>query len=337
MSFTISSLINALGWTLIHSLWQGAILFLLLKLVLLYMRDSPARARYGLSCFALAGIFIFFLFTFYYQCERISAFAQITSIAGNTATTETVPYGEIFSPAPLKGHLTTNWLLMLVGLYATGLFFFIGKVIRDIYVMRAIRNTGKKPVDRAWERYLAQLAQAWKIPQNVGLYLSRKVDVPVVIGYFKPVIYLPFSLMNHLPPEQIETILLHELAHIKRADFLVNMLQTLVETLLFFNPFVWVVSNTMRKERELACDELVIAEKEPGIYAESLLALEENRINKGKLILAATHEKQQLLYRIKKIMEMKTKKFNIAQKLLVLLFIVITAFSISWLTPGKKE
>ncbi len=337
MSFTISSFINALGWTLIHSLWQGAMLFLLLKLVLLYMKDSPARIRYDLSCFALGGIFIFFLLTFYDQWERISAFSQVTFHASGAATTGTALPGAAFSPPSFKDHFTGNWLLYPVGLYAVGLFFFLVKVIRDLYLMRTIRNTGKRPFDRVWENYLIQLARAWKIPQNVGLYLSEKVDVPVVIGYFKPVIYLPFSLVNHLPPEQIETILLHELAHIKRADFLVNILQTLVETLLFFNPFAWAVSKMINKERELACDERVVAEKGPKTYAESLLALEENRMDTGKLVLAATHKKQQLFYRIKNIMEMKTKKFNVAQKLLVFAFIIITAFSISWLTPGNEK
>ncbi len=337
MSFTISSFINVLGWTLIHSLWQGAILFLLLKAVLLYMKNSPARVRYGLSCFALAGIFIFSVFTFYYQWERVSSFVQTTSITGNAATNGIVMHWENFSSAPLKENFKGDWALILVTLYAAGLLFFMGRAIRDMYLLKRIRNTGKKTFDPAWENYLAQLAHVWKIPQKMGLYLSKKVDVPVVIGYFKPVIYLPFSLANTLPPEQIETILLHELAHIKRADFLVNILQTLVETLLFFNPFVWAVSKLIREERELACDELVLSEKEPGVYAESLLALEENRRNKGKLILAAIHKKQQLFYRIKNIMEMKTRKFNTIQKLLVFLFIIITAFSISWLTPGKEK
>lgn len=332
-----TSFIYSLGWSLIHSFWQAAIIYLALQLLLKFLKNAPAKIRYMLSVIAMAGILIAFLFTFYHQWERMYAATEITvtvPTAIASGTTASLPY---FSDSNIAKPLTGGWLIYLVSLYAIGLLFFSGKVIRDLYLMQRIRHTRTFPFDPAWEKYLAKLANAWQISRKVGLYLSEKIDIPVVIGYFKPVIYLPFSIVNNLTPEQIETILLHELAHIKRADFLVNIIQTVVETLLFFNPFIWLLSKNIRKERELACDEWVIAEKEPKIYAESLLALEENRWDKGQFALAATSKKQHLYQRIKHIMEMKKKKLNVAQKLLVLLFILGSIISISWFVPQKSS
>lgn len=331
----LTSLIYSLGWSLIHSLWQAAVIYLVLQTLLKYFKNSPARVRCMLSATALTGIFICFLLTFYAQWENTLTNITVNHIPATLTAADVVslPY---FSGPSIPGSTTSGWLIYLVSLYAVGLLFFLGRVLRDLYLMQSIRHTRAFPFDPAWEKYLSKLANAWQISRNVGLYLSEKIDVPVVIGYFKPVIYLPFSIVNNLTPEQIETILLHELAHIKRADFLVNIIQTIMETLLFFNPFVWLLSKNIRQERELACDEWVIAEKEPKIYAESLLALEENRWHKGKFTLAAISKKQQLYQRIKNIMEMKKRKLNVAQKLLVTLFIVGSIVSISWLVPQKE-
>ena len=332
-----SALIHVLGWSLIHSLWQSALLFVVIRLLLPLLKKGPARLRYLLAAVGMAGVFLSFLFTFYTLWQQVPA----TAVWAETATHTAAPASA--SPLLQQGAARTSatpgffqdGLLYLVLLYAAGLVFFIGKSLRDLVIMQYIRHNRIRAFDPAWDRHLQKLANGWNIRRKVGLYLSEKVDVPAVIGYLKPIIYLPVAIANHLTPEQIEAILLHELAHIKRGDFIINLLQNMVETVLFFNPFVWWLSRQMNKERELACDEMVLGEKEPQLYARSLLALAENRTYQGRFVLAAADRKQDLLHRIKTFTTMKTQKTNALQKALVLLSMVIALFSISWLVPYK--
>jgi hypothetical protein len=152
----------------------------------------------------------------------------------------------------------------------------------------------------------------------------------MMIGAIKPVILLPIATMNHLSTEQVEAILLHELAHIRRHDYLLNIFQTIAEALLFFNPFVWLISRVIRREREHCCDDMVIScNASPLSYAQALAILENDRINTNQLALAATGNKNQLLNRIKRIMEMKKSNINSAQLTIIIVAIIAITFSVA--------
>ena len=110
-----------------------------------------------------------------------------------------------------------------------------------------------------WQERLDRLARALRLSRPVALLESCLAEVPVVIGYVRPVILMPVGLLAGLPAGQVESILLHELAHIRRHDYLVNLLQTSVEGLLFYHPAVWWISGVIRAERENCCDDLVVA------------------------------------------------------------------------------
>lgn len=336
MSFNM--FINVFGWSLVHSLWQAAIIFLTLYTSLRIFRQAPSRIKYLLAYSAMAGIFLCFLLTFYgLWKDQQNAQLIVGAGAGGSLSVEAI------KDWTLSGNSSgynlwqpAMWIDYFVLLYGAGLVFFIGKVTRDFFVMRHIRHTRIKPFDKAWEHYLDKLRMAYHITPRVKLFLSEYLDIPVVIGYLKPVIYLPLTAATHLTPEQIEAILLHELAHIKRYDFIANIVQTFIETVLFFNPFVWLISKIIRRERENCCDDLVLAATQPALYAETLLALAENQLYKGTFVLAAAGRKQQLFHRIKRMMEMKTRKLNMMQKLLVIFILAAGVLSVSWLAPGKK-
>ncbi|MGH2643052.1 MAG: M56 family metallopeptidase, partial [Chitinophagaceae bacterium] len=336
---TLNNFISIFGWALIHSLWQAAIIYVALYLSLRIFRHAPAHIKYWLAYLALAGIFLCFLVTFYSLLNNQQNMREValSAVAGSLSI-ETI---KNFAAAPKTSEFNlwepAMWINYFVLLYGAGLLFFMGKIIRDFLVMRHIRFTRIKPFDTAWEHYLDKLRIAWKIPQKVKLFLSEYLDVPVVIGYLKPVIYLPLTAATNLSPEQIEAILLHELAHIRRYDFVANIFQTFIETIFFFNPFIWLISKIIRRERENSCDDLVLSAAQPALYAETLLALAENQLYKGNFVLAASGKKQQLFHRIKRIMEMKTKKLNIMQKLLVLFILAVGVISVSWLIPEKKS
>jgi len=325
---------NILGATLIASLWQSVIVFTLLRLLLWITRDGTAAVRYTLSLGALAVLGLWFALTFYarWQLQQQSLAYVWETVAGTAQGAGRA--------APFSGHHLWDWgsLDVWLGLaYVAGLFASSGRVLREVICLNVIQRSRRIPFDAAWTRYVDSLAAAWRITRRVAVYLSGKVDVPVVVGFFKPVIYLPLTLASRLPETQIEAILLHELAHVKRMDFLVNILETVVETLLFFNPLVGWISRRIRLERELCCDELVISRTDPRTYASALVALEESRRTPGRLVMAASQDKHMLFYRIKRLMEMKTKKMNVTQKIAAGLILVAGFFSIAWLSPAAAS
>src|SRR5439155_5091815 len=146
-----------------------------------------------------------------------------------------------------------------------------------LWVQR-LRTRGVAPADADFRRMAARLARRLHITRVVTLLESSLVDVPTVIGWLKPVVLLPASALGALSPQQLEAILAHELAHIRRHDYLVNLLQTLVETLLFYHPAVWWLSRRIRIERENCCDDLAVSLcGDPVAYANALADLESLR------------------------------------------------------------
>jgi beta-lactamase regulating signal transducer with metallopeptidase domain/protocatechuate 3,4-dioxygenase beta subunit len=148
--------------------------------------------------------------------------------------------------------------------------------------LRRLCRLGTRPASDAAGQMLDRLRKRLEIDRAVQLLESTRIEVPAVIGWLRPVILLPVSILSELPADQLELILAHELAHIRRHDFLLNLLQTAVETLLFYHPAVWWVSCRIRIEREACCDDLAVAGYPPGggdrlLYARALTRLEELR------------------------------------------------------------
>ncbi|MDP3442813.1 MAG: M56 family metallopeptidase, partial [Ignavibacteria bacterium] len=143
-------------------------------------------------------------------------------------------------------------------------FWLLGMLIMSIrlsggyFVAYRLKNKSVKNVPNDWQERLNQLAVQMKIKRKIRFLESARIDVPMVIGYLKPILIVPLGTLARIPFDELEMILAHELAHIKRADFLVNILQSIVETLLFFNPFVWYLSAIIRQERENICDDMAL-------------------------------------------------------------------------------
>ena len=176
-----------------------------------------------------------------------------------------------------------------------------------------------------------------KIEKELTLFLSEKMLIPLTAGFIKPMILFPIALLNRLSEEQVEAILLHELAHIKRHDYLFNILQRIMEIVLFFNPMVWLLAKDIRREREFCCDDLVLDySANPGIYAHALLQIAEIKLNTLSLSLSASGEgKYPLLKRIKRITAMKNLNPNPKNHLFTLLGIAAVCLSIAWAVPSR--
>jgi bla regulator protein blaR1 len=334
-----ADLIQAFGWALLHSFWQAFLIYACLRLVLLIWPHAGASTKYNLSFISLTGIFTWFIITLWQQLQTartIHLAAQRMIDTGIRQTAMELP-AMYHSQQELTNIFPTIEIFfpLLTAIYVAGVAIMTIKLTMDLLQLQQIRRKLVLPIDPIWEKHLDKLMLQLQLSKKVKLLISEHVQVPVMIGFLKPLIILPVIMFNNLTAEQLEAILLHELAHIKRNDYLLNIFQSIVETILFFNPFVWLISKSIRIEREHCCDDLVITgQVQPMHYAKALVALEEYRLTANALAMAAADNKQHLFHRIKRIMEMKTKNINYTQKLLAVLIIAVGLISIAWLNPS---
>jgi GWxTD domain-containing protein len=256
---------NALGWTLVHFLWEGAALALFLML----FGRATTRVRYAAACAALAAMPVAFAITLYRMWPADLAMAHFR-----------IPLGQGIA-APLTGG-SPEWSAgpnslwtWLVAFWMAGVAVFYLRSLGGWVAARRLRGTGVAAASGEWQARFAELRARVGVNRAVALMESCLTEVPVVIGYVRPVILLPAGLATGLSTDQVEALLMHELAHIRRHDYLVNLLQSAIEGLLFYHPAVWWVSHVIRTEREHCCDDVVVDLRgDARGYAGALAALE---------------------------------------------------------------
>jgi len=276
-----SPLAAAIGWTLFHSLWEGALIALVLAATLALTRS--ARARYAAACVALCAMLICFAVTLVLQVPRRHGPAAASN-AGPLLWNHDVDLAGT-PQAPMRR--IADLLPWLVPFWALGVaLFYLRHLAGWIFALR-LRRTGVCCPPDLWQERLNFLARRLQLSRSVILLESCLAKVPVVIGHLRPVILMPVGLLAGLPPGQIESILLHELAHVRRYDYLVNMLQTSVEGLLFYHPAMWWISGVMRTEREHCCDDVAVSlGGDAREYAVTLATLEKCRPDQAEIALA---------------------------------------------------
>lgn len=340
LSATALLLSRALSWALLYSLWQGLLISGALLVLLRALRGGSARFRYYLSLGGFTALFAWFAATWVGQYNLLSAAHTITyhvsegqdiiaanvlSASGSAATS--------LSTFDRVRHILDEYYSLVMLIYVIGLSFMLTRFVAGYRRAHNLKYAGTEQPSEYWTEMLAKLQDRLKIHQPVKLLLSRYVTVPTMIGALKPVVLLPVASISYLTTEQVEAILLHELAHIRRNDFLVNLLQGIGETVLFFNPFVWLISAAIRKERELCCDDLVVARTDsPLSYARALTILETAQSGSLAPALAATGNKNQLFNRIKRIMEMKKNTRNQSQLAIALVAIIAITLTMALFT-----
>ena len=331
--FVHTPLALALGWALLHSLWQGALAALALLAVLAAVR-SP-RARYASACLAMAGLLAGFAFTFALQVSRERGFVAATTRAIPRASPPAVPA----APQPAAPSRIEDALPGLALLWIAGVAVFSLRSPAGWAAARRLRDRGVCRAPDPWPHRLRHLSARLRVSKPVALLESCLADVPVVIGYLRPVILVPAGMLAGLPAAQAEAILLHELAHIRRHDYLVNLMQTVVENCLFYHPAAWWISGVIRAERENCCDDLAVAAcGDAGDYAAALTALEHTRQKADQPALAATGGS--LVKRIRRLLY-QPERFAFAPFLSAsVLTIVATGALVAWQaaapTPGRQ-
>jgi len=333
METLLDNLIKATGWSIVHSIWQGALIYALLlptqMLIFKVKAEHKYAFAYAANCFMLVSFIFTFVSLFHWPGDQQINQTYNLEVVANTfhpATTTLSQYAEMAFP-------------FVALLYTSGLFIQLFIVFKGYKKVQQLKNSTHNTVPKEWQLLFKRLTNQLNIKKHVIFKLSTHVTVPLVLGYFKPIVLFPMSLALQMDIKQVEAILIHELSHVRRNDYVLNLVKTLIETILFFNPFVWLTGKLINIEREHACDDLVISlTKTPLTYAHALLQLELLADkNTPPLALAATGNNQHLYQRIKRITDMKTNYMNSKQKLFAITLTVATIVSLAWINPAKSE
>ncbi|WEK20271.1 MAG: M56 family metallopeptidase [Candidatus Pedobacter colombiensis] len=334
MEAIVNNLIKATGWSIFHSLWQAAIIYGLLLFLVAILPRITAKLKHNLAYGAMCIMFASFVITFFYTFKwPTTGKSGITVDAGHQIINS--KYLSVFSES--LSSRTEQFFPYLVSTYAIGLLFQLVILSVGYRKLHLLKQSDKKAVPLAWQAAFDELFTKLNLRQQIGFYLSEHVNMPLVVGYFKPVVLFPIALVAQLDIKQVEAILIHELSHIRRNDYLLNLIKTAIETIMFFNPFVWLSGKFINIEREHACDDLVLElTGTPLTYAHALLKLE---ILKDKstpaLSMAASGKQQHLYQRIKRITDMKTNYRNAKQQLFATMLAVVAILSLAWISPTK--
>ncbi len=324
--------IHSLSWTLIYGLGQGCVVYGLLRLALRLTPAASAAYRYALSLSGLFGLLVWFAATWAQQYAAL-ANLPVTEVYIFSAFTAS-PVGQA-AHGPAQSSIFTAWFPWLAGFYVAGVSIMLVRLLAGLGQVVRLRTAGATPPDAALIRSLHKLAESIGCSAPVRLLVSVRAHTPMVIGCIKPVILLPAAALAQLTPYQLETILLHELAHIKRHDYLMNLLQTIAETLMFFNPFVWLISAQVRAEREMCCDDIALAHiAEPLSYAAALAALAAQPAGYSPMAIAATGQYNHLYNRIQRIMEPKKSPLSYSRKIAAVALTAAIGAATAILMPG---
>jgi beta-lactamase regulating signal transducer with metallopeptidase domain len=291
-----SAFLQALGWATLNSFWQMALLWCVFLLAGNLFRLS-AQKKYYLSTLSIIGGAVWFFITFF--------------LYYNTNATYNFNFAPL-SISPLK-NLTPDVLTAASVAYLALLLIPAYQLSRNWKSIQILRKKGLQKAEIHYRLFVKKIASRLGIKKAVGVYFSSLVKSPLTIGYLKPIILLPIASITNLTLQQVEAVLLHELSHIRRYDYLVNILISIIQTILYFNPFTRLFIQIVQEERENCCDQMVLQFGYDKIsYASALLSLEKTSLQSHSFVLGAVG-KRKLLTRIEKIVGIEKKiifRFN---------------------------
>ncbi|MEO6000140.1 MAG: M56 family metallopeptidase [Chitinophagaceae bacterium] len=316
--------IQAFCWMLLHSLWQGLLVTVICGATIMLTKKYSPLFRYNIL------LILFFLF--------LSGCAS-TFIIEYLAASHTNNYASAISnrliPISVLPAMVLQRLLLLFNNFCSAnasmlviIWFVIfliktGRMMGSINHARLLRNYETHAINTFWQNKLQSFRSKLQITKPVILLESALIKIPVVMGFLKPVILLPVALVNQLPAEQVEAILLHELAHIRRNDYLVNFLQHITESVFFFNPALLWMSALLREERENCCDDIALdLTKNKKQFLEALISFKEHTLLTPAYATAFPGTKSDLLHRFTRIITNKNRSLDFPGRLFLLLSLV---------------
>lgn len=268
---TVTSAWAAVGWSVVHFLWQGAVIGLLAAGVLSGLRRHTARARYAAACLAMLAALATFVGTFLTLLPRTTASAFPSGVVGDIDLVETA----VTASAPHSGGIAE----FLAWAWVAGIVFLSMRFIRQWRIAYRLKTCQIFAPDARWTRLFESVKAELGAAPAVRMLRSGLAETPMVVGWLSPIVLVPTAALTSLTPDQLRVILIHELSHIRRYDHLANMVQGVIEIILFFHPVTWWLSGQIRVEREHCCDDTsVCTSGSPRTLAEALLHLESLRL-----------------------------------------------------------
>jgi bla regulator protein BlaR1 len=319
---------DPIGWMLLHSSWQGAVVAMALALALRFFRSAPAQARYLAACVAMA------LMIALPAATVIPSVAPVShAIDGRRPLSEVLAAHDVYRIFVARSWLT--WIIpnfpTIVGLWMAGAGIFSVRLLGGFVLARRWMRRDSRPL--VWPS-IDRLKERMGVGQAVALLESARVDAPMVIGWLRPAILVPVAALSGLAAPELDAILTHELAHIRRHDYLVNVLQCIVETLVFYHPATWWITHVIRREREHCCDDMAVAVSHDRLtYARALTALEGLRAPAFSLSPAANGGN--LLVRVRRILKPQEESMKPISVLVGL--VVVLAIAPIWLVRADDK
>jgi beta-lactamase regulating signal transducer with metallopeptidase domain len=346
LNFTIFSdnLDYALGWMVVHSLWQATLIAILSGIVMIILRKKSAKLRYIVSNASLMMVLVAAAITFFFHYDfsppptnllsntplTIVEGDNINLLSGLSADSDFAPRG-ILNIATFKDYFNQH-LPLIVTVWVLGVALFLLRLLGGVSYVYYLKSRMNFPTDEYWTEMIDNLSKKAGLKKAVELVESAMVRTPVVVGHLKPMILFPMGVINRLAPEEVEAILAHELAHVLRHDYIFNILQSLVEALFYYHPAVWWLSTQIRNERESACDDIAINLINSKMnYAKALVTIQEMAYYPMNMALGfAGQRKNQFVMRMHRILNIQQNKTNIMEKLIATLLIICTLFGLTY-------
>jgi beta-lactamase regulating signal transducer with metallopeptidase domain len=327
-AFVIPQLANRAGWTLVHFLWQGALIAAVTAGVLRLLSRRTAQARYVVGVCAL---FVMIAapaatFAFYAQAGSVLRGAMLRA----AALLDPAVLSRTSAAMVLPAH-NSQWTTWVVYLWIVGVILSSLRIVVGWRLTRRLLQTASDAVPESVKETFSCMKTRMAFVRPVKLLVSEQIDGPAAIGWLKPVVLLPLSAITGLDPAQLQAVLAHELAHIRRHDFFVNVLQQCVESLLFYHPAVWWLSRRIRIEREHVCDDLAVAAcGDPAVYAKALVELERSRSNVPEMAMAAA--RGSLKARVRRIFGWSPEGCDWREAAMAAMFVLTVLVAVAWQT-----
>jgi bla regulator protein blaR1 len=326
MDLLNNSIIISLSWTLLHSLWQGGLIALCIVLLFHISINLKPVNKYGILVISMFFFFAATVYTFlsYFSKKEI----ETTGILNTTYNTQTGQLDQVIATIQSTDFISilNQNIYIIFTLWAVFFLFKLLKFLLQIRQISRLRSQGLTPLPKNWNDKVLSLSSAFGMKTAFDVLQSSRVKAPSVIGFLKPIILLPIGVINGLPSDQIEAILLHEMAHIKRNDFVMNLIQRIGELFFFFNPgFMWL-SNSLDNEREHSCDEMALEiHKDKESFVNALIVFNEMLLVQNNLTLGFGSNKNYLLGRAKRILYNQDAGLAIIDKSMLIICLIFTS------------
>ncbi|MEM6842017.1 MAG: M56 family metallopeptidase [Bacteroidota bacterium] len=337
---------QTVGWTIVHSLWAITLLALGLRLILGLLPSRLAKFRYLVAVGTLLCSLITLVVIGIYVHQPSTTNATSTTEYPVTIVLSTPIVAEFAPTTPLVQQIDRQlqeWLAPhlsgILIIWFSGVLFFSIRGVGSLFYLHRLTQLDTQSISPRWQDKITQLTNILGIRRSLSVRISSRIRAPFVVGFLKPVILLPLSAFSQLSPEQLETILAHELAHIRRWDDIVNWIQAIVETVLFYHPALWWISQLIRDEREKCCDDLVVATcGNAVVYAQALTQLDTLPGSTSSFALAASRSGNGLLARVERLLQPDSQTKRISPVPATFIILLLLAFLSSfWLKPPPAK